>query len=70
MTYILVHGLGQDASSWNSVIEHINIEAKTPDLFALLKGNEYSFQELYRSFRDYLDNFNDKLDICGLSLGG
>lgn len=70
MTYVLVHGLGQDSSSWKSVTGHLSEEVEIPDLFDLLKGEDYRYQELYESFCKYLDNFSGTLDICGLSLGG
>ena len=70
MAFILVHGLGQDSTSWNDVKKHLNIAVNTLDLFELLKGKESTYQDLYDSFCDYLDHFDEKLCICGLSLGG
>lgn len=68
MTYVLVHGLGQDASSRKGVTNYLGKKVEIPDLFDLLKGKDHRYQELYRSFCKYIDGFSDQLDICGLSL--
>lgn len=71
MTYILIHGLGQDSNSWNKVEYYLtscNIKAKVLNLFKISKGK--LFNNLYNDFEKYCNNFNDKLNLCGLSLGG
>lgn len=70
MAFILVHGLGQDASSWDEIKAHLDMHVDTPDLFELLKGKRYRYQDLYNAFCEYLDHFDGPLSICGLSLGG
>ena len=70
MAFILVHGLGQDSKSWNDVKKQLDVAVNTPDLFKLLQNKEYKYQDLYDSFCSYLDCFDEKLCICGLSLGG
>ncbi len=73
MKNILIHGLGQNALSWNQISEYLNKNAITPlcpDLFSLLQNNEKDFSALYHAFCTYCLNQNDKLNLCGLSLGG
>lgn len=70
MAFISVHGLGQDASSWNGVKECLDLKVTTVNLFELLHGKEYKYQDLYGAFCDYLNRFDEKLYLCGLSLGG
>ncbi len=73
MKNILIHGLGQNAQSWNQISEYLNKNAITPlcpDLFSLLQNNEKDFSALYHAFCTYCLNQNDKLNLCGLSLGG
>lgn len=73
MKNILIHGLGQNAQSWNQISEYLNKNVITPlcpDLFSLLQNNEKDFSALYQTFCTYCLNQNDKLNLCGLSLGG
>lgn len=73
MKNILVHGLGQNAQSWNRISEYLNKNAITPlcpDLFSLLQNNEKDFSAFYHAICTYCLNQNDKLNLCGLSLGG
>lgn len=73
MTNILVHGLGQTEQSWNKVIEELsknNIEVTNPNLFNLAQNYQINYENIYRTFADYCDSFKDKINLCGLSLGG
>ena len=73
MTNILVHGLGQTEQSWDKVIEELNksnIEVSNPNLFNLAKNYQINYENIYRTFADYCDSFKDKINLCGLSLGG
>lgn len=73
MINILVHGLGQNESSWNKVkelLEENKIEVETPNLFNLAKNYQLNYENLYRIFVDYCNSFKEKLNIVGLSLGG
>ena len=73
MKNILIHGLGQNAQNWNQISEYLNKNAITPlcpDLLSLLQNNEKDFTALYHSFCTYCLNQNEKLNLCGLSLGG
>jgi len=71
-TYVFIHGLGQDSSSWDKVISGMpgSFHALCPDLFALINGVENDYQSLYRAFSDYCDGIPEPLNLCGLSLGG
>ena len=73
MTNILVHGLGQTEQSSDKVIEELNksnIEVSNPNLFNLAKNYQINYENIYRTFADYCDSFKDKINLCGLSLGG
>ena len=73
MINILVHGLGQNESSWNKVKELLKenkIEVETPNLFNLTKNYQLNYENLYRIFVNYCNSFKEKLNIVGLSLGG
>lgn len=71
MSYIFVHGLGQNSSNWKETIDSLDIATniECPDLFDLYKG-ELNYNNLYRTFSKYCNKYTEPLDICGLSLGG
>lgn len=53
MAYIFVHGLGQNASSWQKTIEYIDMDTQqvvSPDLFSLLEGSKVDYHNLYHLF--------------------
>ena len=73
MVNILVHGLGQTEKSWDMIIEELdksNIKAENPNLFELAKNYEINYENIYRTFCDYCNSFKEKINLCGLSLGG
>ena len=73
MTNILVHGLGQDEKSWNQVKNQLNnngINVETPNLFSVVKNNQVNYENMYKTFADYCNSFNEKINLVGLSLGG
>ena len=73
MYYIFIHGLGQKSSSWNETISHMSIKKQNilcPDLYGLIKEKETTFENLYKAFVEYCANISERLDLCGLSLGG
>lgn len=71
MQYILVHGLGQNSSSWNKMISCMPEEDEIicPDLFLVLKDRDVEYENLYHSFSEYCNNISGQLNLGGLSLG-
>lgn len=71
MQTIFIHGLGQTPSSWDKTISCLQeqINAQCPDLSRLLKGVESTYENLYRAFAAYCDEFPEPINLCGLSLG-
>ena len=73
MINILVHGLGQDEKSWNEVKKQLNnngINVETPNLFSIVQNYQVNYENMYRTFADYCNSFNEKINLVGLSLGG
>ena len=73
MKNILIHGLGQNEVSWNKVEEELknnNIKVETPSLYSMLKDITSDYDTLYKHFVNYCNGFDEKLNLCGLSLGG
>ena len=72
MKYICLNGLGHSPKIWNKVIENMENKSEIicPDLFSMVSGSEISYSNLYRSFSEYCMKFSEKINICGLSLGG
>lgn len=73
MINILVHGLGQDEKSWNEVKNQLNnngINVETPNLFSIVKNYKVNYENMYKTFADYCNSFNEKINLVGLSLGG
>lgn len=68
---ILIHGLGQDASSWNKVRSYFTKqdEVLCPDWIDLLHGGEVTWNNLYQAFEGYCESIAEPLNLCGLSLG-
>lgn len=73
MINILVHGLGQDEKSWNEVKNQLNnngINVETPNLFSIVKNYQVNYENMYKTFADYCNSFNENINLVGLSLGG
>lgn len=72
MKTIFVHGSGQRSNSWDKVLSEIEYknECLTPDLRDILKGKPATYKNLYGAFKSYCDQFEEKINIVGLSLGG
>lgn len=73
MKTILVHGLGQSSKDWDTVRNKLverGISSAAPDLFSLAKGRELSYAALYQAFSEVCGSFEERLNLCGLSLGG
>ena len=73
MKNILIHGLGQNDTSWNMVSEKLEkngIKVETPNLYSMIKDKSFDYNSLFNEFMDYCNSFDGKLNLCGLSLGG
>lgn len=71
MVKVFIHGLGQTSESWIEVVTYLNcVNNNSPDLKTLLRSKEVTFDNLYEVFSEYCDEISDKLDLCGISLGG
>lgn len=71
MARIYLHGLGQTPDSWKKTIERVNDDGKSlcPDLAKLLRGKKACYEVLYGAFTEICEGQEEKLDLCGLSLG-
>nr|WP_326185895.1 alpha/beta fold hydrolase [uncultured Oscillibacter sp.] len=72
MKRILLHGLGQTASSWRETIRGMESgeDILCPELFGLLRGRACTYENLYGGFAEYCAAVSGPLGLCGLSLGG
>ena len=73
MINILMHGLGQDEKSWDEVKNQLNnngINVETPNLFSIAKNYQVNYENMYETFADYCNSFNEKINLVGLLLGG
>lgn len=71
MQKVLIHGLGQTSSDWETVKKHLPISEKIscPDLYALAQHKNMTYDNLYQTFSHYCNNFDSQLHLCGISLG-
>lgn len=71
MHNILIHGLGQNSSSWNKTISHMEKQDNIicPELSLLIKEEGISYSKLYKAFSEYCNNSSEPVSLCGLSLG-
>lgn len=71
MPYVFVHGLGQNASSWERTLSCLALRepADCPELSALLQDGEVSYGHLYSAFSAHCEGLSQPVDLCGLSLG-
>lgn len=71
MKHILIHGLGQKASSWNETISYLTGQDTIicPELSLFIKEKDASYSNLYTAFSEYCNNISGPLNLCGLSLG-
>lgn len=73
MKNILIHGLGQSGNDWNSIkneLDAAGISVIAPDLFELAKGECLDYTAVYQAFGRLCESYPDRLNLCGLSLGG
>ena len=71
LSLILIHGLGQNPSSWNAVISYLpqNTQIHCFNLCSFANTNEVTYKKLYRAFENYCENMSGRIMLCGLSLG-
>ena len=71
MKYILLHGMGQNASSWNETISFLpnTSEIVCPELSDFFSEGNCYYSKMYTAFCDDCNNFSEPLNLCGLSLG-
>lgn len=72
MKYLYLHGLGQNADSWNQVTraaEELD-NSVCVDLAKMVKGKKVTYSTLYSTFSEMCDSENEGITLCGLSLGG
>lgn len=71
MKYILLHGMGQNASSWDKTVSYLPDTAETfcPELSDFFSEDNCNYNEMYSSFCRYCNRFSEPLNFCGLSLG-
>lgn len=67
-----VHGLGQTPTSWEKTIAQLKLTecSVCPDLAEMLRGKEATYRNLYEAFEKTCNAFEQKISICGISLGG
>lgn len=72
METILLHGLGQDETSWDIVRSQLlesGIKTNAPNIFSLVKERPLTYQALYIAFEKYCNRIEGKINLIGLSLG-
>ena len=71
MKYILLHGMGQNASCWDKMISYMKSDAETvrPELSDFFAEGNCLYSEIYARFCRYCSGFSEKINFCGLSLG-
>ena len=72
MKTILIHGSGHKAESWEKTISYMENKKEIlyPDLSTILNGKEANYNNLYSQFVKYCNKIDEKINLCGLSLGG
>ena len=71
MKYMLLHGMGQNASSWDKTISYLPdmTETDCPELSNFFSEGNCNYNKMYSSFCRYCGDFSESLNLCGLSLG-
>lgn len=72
MRQVYLHGLGQTPDCWGKTIAYLKSAGYSvcPDLAEMLQGQEASYQNLYGAVSAVCGQFDEPVDLCGLSLGG
>ena len=71
MKYLYLHGLGQNADSWNKVTSATEVSENSAclDLAEMIKGKVATYSALYSAFSEMCNAKNEDIILCGLSLG-
>lgn len=72
MKQVFLHGLGQTPESWTETIKKLRSAECSicPNLSGILQGKEPTYQNLYEAVSTICNQSDEKIDLCGLSLGG
>jgi len=72
MQYLFVHGLGQNAASWDKTLGAMRrpVDFSCPELPEMAVGKKAGYPALYQEFSRYCGRFPAPFHLCGLSLGG
>lgn len=73
MKNILIHGLGQNNQSWDNTVIYLKkngIESICPSLYEITNNTLLNYKNLYDLFSNFCNNQEEKVNLCGLSLGG
>ena len=68
MKTIYLHGLGQTAKAWDKVITNPQDEVVL-DMWHMLGTREYSYENLYKVIKEFLEPIDGEVNLVGLSLG-
>ena len=71
MKYIFIHGMGQNASSWDKTIAFLpdNIKTVCLELHDFFTEDNCYYDKMYAAFCDCCNGYSEPLNLCGLSLG-
>lgn len=71
MKFILLHGMGQNSSSWDKTVSFLSDDTETvcPELSDFFTVGSCQYNKMYADFCDYCNSFSEPLNLCGLSLG-
>ncbi len=69
MKIVLLHGLGQTAQDWNSVLEQLHCtDTDCPELFSL-DGQDVTYPNVFTQLERRYADASEPFVLCGLSLG-
>ncbi len=71
MKTVLIHGLGQSSSSWDNVKLNLGNDNDiiAIDLFSNIES-PVNYEKVFLKIEKMLNSYSEKVNICGLSLGG
>lgn len=63
--------MGQNSSSWNKTVSFLkyNINPTCLELNSFYTKGNCNYNDIYKKFCSYCNNFSESLNLCGLSLG-